>query len=113
MLYTTITINNNEYKLRLNAKASVELENRLGKNPLNVLMELSEHNLPSVETIVTIMHSALQAYQHGFSMDDTYDLYDKMVDEGMSLETILPIIVEIFKVSGYIKTEESKADGKN
>ena len=57
MLYTTITINNNEYKLRLNAKASVELEKRLGKNPLNVLMELSEHNLP--KQITSLFHYSI------------------------------------------------------
>ena len=36
MLYTTITIDGVDYKARLNAKACVDLEKKLGTNPLNV-----------------------------------------------------------------------------
>ena len=106
-MYTTITIGDKEYKLRLNAKACVDLEKKLGTNPLNVLMDLSNENkLPSMGTLITILHASLQAYEHGITEAKTYELYDKFVEEGNTLIDLIPVIIEIFKVSGFFKTEE-------
>jgi hypothetical protein len=56
-----------------------------------------------VEDIIMILHASLQALEHNISLDDTYAIYDEFVDEGNTLIELIPIIVEIFKVSGFFK----------
>lgn len=111
MLYTTLTVKNTEYKLRLTSQMAIELERRLGRNPLAELMTISETKLPSIETLVLILHYSLQAYQSNISIADTYNIYDNLVDDGKALEDILQIILDILKVSGFIKAD--KANSKN
>lgn len=109
MLYTTFTVKDKEYKARLSAKTCVELEKKLGANPLNAFIKVAQTNeVPQLDTLITILHASLQAYQHGMSMDDVYALYDDFVDEGNSLMELIPLILEIFKVSGFFKPEEEK-----
>ena len=115
MLYTTITIKDKEYKARITAKACVELEKKLGTNPLNIFIGMAEgnsFNLPSLGTILTILHASLQAYEHKITMDDVYNLYDEYVAEGHSIMDIIPFIVEVYKVSGLIP-EEVEVETKN
>ena len=38
-------------------------------------------------------------------MDKTYELYDKFVDEGHTLMDLVPILLDVFKVSGFFKEE--------
>ena len=53
--------------------------------------------------MIMILHASLQAMEHNISLDDTYAIYDEFVDEGNSLLELIPIIIEIFKVSGFFK----------
>lgn len=104
MLYTVLNVGDKEYKCRLTAKACVDLERKMGQNPLNVFTEIQKSNeLPKVEDIIMILHASLQALEHNISLDDTYAIYDEFVDEGNTLIELIPIIVEIFKVSGFFK----------
>lgn len=104
MLYTVLNVGNKEYKCRLTAKACVDLERKLGQNPLNIFTEIQNSNeLPKVEDMIMILHASLQAMEHNISLDDTYAIYDEFVDEGNSLLELIPILIEIFKVSGFFK----------
>ena len=77
MLYTVLNVGDKEYKCRLTAKACVDLERRMGQNPLNVFTEIQKSNeLPKVEDIIMILHASLQALEHNISLDDTYAIYD-------------------------------------
>lgn len=111
MLYTTIIINNKEYKARINAKACVDLEKKLGTNPLNIFINMNEgdtFNLPSLGDMLIILHAALQAYEHKITMDEVYALYDEFVEDGNNLTDLIPIVLEIYKVSGLIPEEVEK-----
>lgn len=104
MLYTSFKIKDKEYKCRLTAKACVELEKRMGKNPLLCLYNVKDtQELPKLEDLILILHASLQAFESGISIEDTYAMYDDFVDEGNSLTELIPIILEIFKVSGFFK----------
>lgn len=108
-MFTTFTVNNKDYNLKLTAKACIELEKKLGTNPLNVIVNISNNNeLPSLETILTVIHAAMTAYNHGITLNDLYDIYDQYVDEGHTMFDLIPVIVDIFKVSGFIKEDESE-----
>lgn len=110
MLYYTFTVNNKEYKCRLTARACVELEKRLGENPLNVFIKVanSEGNLPELGNLITILHASLQSMEHNITLEKTYDIYDEFVDEGHTMMDLIPIILEIFKVSGFFNEEQAK-----
>lgn len=101
MLYTTVKIKEHEYKLRLNAKNAVQLERKLGKHPLSVLMDLQGEQLPKIEDIITILHASLQCYQHEITEDNTYDIYDEFTEEH-GIEDVINLIVEIYKTAGFI-----------
>ena len=107
MLYTTITIKDEEYKARLSARDCVELEKKLGDNPLNIFLRTAQNDsLPSINLMVSIFHQSLQKYQHNITLSDAYDLYDDYVDDGHTLEDFIPLILEIFEVSGFFKKPE-------
>ena len=111
MLYTTINVKDKEYKLRLTARACVDLEKKLGTNPINVFMKIAESNtLPSMEDIITIFHATLQPLQHNITMNDAYDIFDEYVDDGHNLMDLVPTIIKVFQESGLIpkEGEESK-----
>lgn len=106
-MFTTITINNNTYNLKLTAKSCVELENRLGTNPLNVISKLADtEEIPSLSVILDIFHYALVPMNHGITLADTYDLYDKYIEEGHTMLDFIPVILDIFKSSGFISNKE-------
>lgn len=106
MLYSTFTVQGEEYKLRLGARQTVELEKKLGTNPLNVFMELGNGGLPKMEVMIAIIHAALQKYHHGMSIDKVYDLVDDFYDEGGSFTSLVPVVIEIFQVSGFLSEQE-------
>ena len=113
MLYTTFTVKDRDYKLRLNAKACVDLEKKLGTNPVNIFMAMAGNDikLPSLSDLITVLHFSLQAYEHGISADKTYEIYDAFIEEGHSMTDLIPVIIDVFKVSGLIPEEVE--EGKN
>lgn len=112
MLYKELTIGEKVYKLRLDAKNSVSLEKAIGKNPLNIFMEMGEtEKMPYISDLIYIFAYSLQKYQHGITINDAYDIYDEWIEEGHSMEEFIPIITDILEVSGYMrepKTEETE-----
>jgi len=112
MLYAIWSVGDRDYKCRLTARACVDLEKKLGENPLNVFIKIANANgaLPTIGDMITILHASLQSMEHGITLDKTYELYDQYVDEGHSLTELIPTVLEIFKVSGFFNEE---ADAKN
>ena len=113
MLFTNITIKGNEYKLRLDARSSVSLERKLGKSPLDVLVEASEGSIPKLEDLIEIFAASLSKYNHGMTVEKAYDLYDDFLEDGNAFTDFIPVVIEIFKCSGYFKMEDNAevADG--
>ena len=115
MLYTTITIGGIDYKARLTAKACVDLEKKLGTNPLNVFSQIAtDGSIPPLGTLILILQASLVTYEHGITIDKAYELYDKFIDDGNTLMDLVPILMDIFKTSGFFKEEDTVEDnGKN
>lgn len=109
MLYTTLKVKDSEYKARLDAKALVRLEQRLGKNPLNIFMTISDDELPKISDVFVILHESLQTYQHDITMDDIYGIYDNYTEDGGDLITLINFIVSVFRESGFMPKEKKKA----
>lgn len=112
MLYKIFKVGDKELKLRLRARDCVDLESRLGESPLNKLMETQDGKIPSIGFVIAVLHSSLQAYEHGYDLNKTYELYDEYVNNGGDLTSLLPEIIEVFEVSGFFKQEKKGQEEK-
>ena len=112
MLFTTFTVKDNEYKLRLNTRNLVMLEKQLGCNPLAIFGD--GETLPTVTEMVTILYCSLQQYEHGINLNDAYDIFDAYLEDGNSATDFIPVILDIYRVSGLIRNDsEEVEEGKN
>ena len=108
MMYVDFTAGNKDYKLRLTTRDIVSLEKQLGCNPLAIFG--NGDILPTLTTMVQVLHASLQNMQHGISMNDAYGIFDEYLADGHTMTDFLPIIVEIYKVSGLIKKTEVETE---
>ena len=111
MLFHIIKIGDTEYKCKINTNGLVSLERRLKGNPLSIFMTVGDENftLPKIEDLLIIFHESLTTYQHGISMDDVYDIFDKYIEDGKTIVDFINEIVEIFNVSGLLPKEKKKS----
>lgn len=105
MNYVDFEAGNQAYKLRLNTRATVALERQLGCNPLSIFGK--GDTIPTLTTMVQILHASLQAYNHGITLDDAYEIFDKWLDDGHVMTDFLVVLVDIFRASGLLKTDKS------
>lgn len=109
MMYVDFTAGNKDYKLRLNVRNTVALEKQLGGNPLTIFGDGSA--LPTVTQMVNILYCSLQQLNHGITLNDAYDIFDNWIADGNSATDFIPVILEIYKVSGLIKGEDATGEG--
>ncbi len=113
MLYYTWCIKDKEgntkkeLKLRITSRGATELENRIGGNPLNELMAMQNGRLPTVKFIAENLKVGLQKFEHGYDENKVYDLIDEYIELGGSLIELVPVLLEMYKVSGFFKLVEN------
>lgn len=106
MLYTTMTVKEKELKLRLKANMTVQVEKQIGRNPINALIGIGNGEIPKLNDLLIMLWGALQPLNRGYTINKVWDLYDDFVSEGKSINDLIEIIMEVLKVSGFIKEEE-------
>ena len=109
MNFINFEVSGNVYKLRLNTRNIVLLEKQIGCNPLNIF-GVNGDSVPTVTIMVSVLHAALQQYNHGITLNDAYDIFDEYLAEGHSTVDFLPVILDIYKASGIIPKD---SDEKN
>ena len=110
MLYVDFMAGEKEYKLRLNTRNVITLEKTLNGNPLSIFGK--GDRIPSITEMVAILHASLQTYHHGIGMNEAYDVFDAYLADGNTATEFIPVIVEIYKISGIIQNDKEQ-DGKN
>ena len=110
-MYTEFKAGEHTYKLRLTTHGVVALEKSLGYNPLQMFMGIDEDVLPKFSDMITVLHQMLQAYEHGITLNDAYDIFDKFIEDGHTMWDIIPILIEAFQQAGFLPKEEG--DSKN
>lgn len=110
MLYVDFKAGEKEYKLRLNTRNVVTLEKQLNGNPLSIFG--AGDKIPSITEMVAILQASLQTYHHGVGMTEAYDIFDAFIADGNAMTDFIPIIVDIYKASGIIKSS-GESDEKN
>ena len=103
MMYYDFNAGGKEYKLRLNTRATVLLEKQLGCNPLSIFG--NGESIPTVTTMVSILHASLQQLHHGIDMNDAYDIFYKWLEDNHTLKDFIAVILDVYKVSGIIKSD--------
>lgn len=116
--YTNKNGEQKELRLRLTSGDAIEIENSKKKSILDVVMD------ESLTSIITILRYLNKWENKNFSFQQAQDLYDELIDSGMSMKSILlDIIYEALVVSGFLekdrweemkkaykKTEEKKTE---
>jgi hypothetical protein len=114
MNFVNFEIGDKTYKLRLNTRAIVLLEKQLGCNPVTIFMENGAERIPTVTEMVTILHAALQQYNHSIGLNEAYEIFDDYLAEGKATTDFIPVILEIYKASGIIpKDSKEETEIKN
>lgn len=107
MMFVDFEVGGKSYQLRLSTRNTVMLEKQLGCNPLAIFGEGDK--LPTVTEMVNILYCSLIQYNHGITLNDAYDIFDKYLEDGHSMTEFLQVILEIYRVSGIIP-KESKTE---
>lgn len=109
-MYVDFSAGGKDYKLRLNTRNIVSLEKALGMNPLAIFG--NGETMPTITTLVTILHASLQQYQHNITLDDAYDIFDNYLADGNTMTDFIPVVLDLYRVSGLIRKTEN-GEGKN
>lgn len=125
MLFYELNLGEKTYKLRINTRSLVALEKKLGCSPYAVFGNINNIDsenvneldlIPSTEAMVAILWASLQAYQHNIDFEKAYEVFDEFIMAGNSLADFVPVIFEVYKVSGLIPEdagEEAAEEAKN
>ena len=90
-----------ELKLRLTSSNAIEIEN---VKKMSVTSYLQQE---SIEMIVTLLRYLLKWEDKNFSFGQAQQLYDELIDSGLTMKKILTdIIYETLVVSGFLEKEE-------
>lgn len=104
MKTTTLTYAGKEYQARLDIKGCLELERKLGENPLNILTVVKQEKLPKIDDLITIIHQSLIQMNHGIKHDDVIDMW---AADGADLNKLLMDVITLFKDSGLVREEDN------
>ena len=105
-----IKVKEKEYKFRLTSWQIRQLEER-EETGIMFIMTKAEESGRILEPIIKIMHAALQYYQKDMSLEQTYELYDDLVEhEKWTMDEFGDLVKVILETAGLStrRSEEVK-----
>lgn len=103
MNYHIINLDGEDVKFRLKSIDCVEIEKKTGVKLLDYMQDYS------ITTIITLLMYMRRGEVINFSQKEAFELYDKLIDNGYTLEDIIyKIIYETAVVSGFLKKSDLK-----
>lgn len=108
MNYINFETSKGSYKLRLNTRTILVLENLLGGNPLKVFANVSETEVPTIESMTNILYASLLAYQPEIKKEQAFDIFDEWLEAGHHVAEFVIIAIDLYKQGGLIKREAEK-----
>ncbi len=126
-MYKILTVGEKEYKLKLTTSSTILIEDKLGGNILDPIMEMSatapvdnkgninmkkmnKMPLPSLKYLVTVLWGSLQKYQHGMTFDKVCDLVDEYIENGKSQMDLFSEVMELLTEGGVLGNPEEQAE---
>lgn len=110
MMYTVWTAGGQEYHLRLTTKATIDLEKRMGKSPLEMFATAANGHIPTLSDLAATLHAALQPLHHGITEAGTYELMDAWFEDGHNMLDLIPVILDVFQESGLVSKEPENSE---
>lgn len=101
MLYYDFQVKDKVYRLRLTTRSIVNLEKKIGMNPLAIFGDGT--TMPTLSSMLAVFHASLQSANHGISEDEAYQIFDEWIDAGHNMTEFVPVIIEVYKISGLIQ----------
>lgn len=113
MKFATWEVGDKSYKLKLTTSATVELESKLGCNPL-VVFGISEPVIPTFKQMGLILQAAI-GYEKPISLSNVFSLIDEYFETGHDLSDLTNLIKDVYLASGLISEaeEEGTEEEKN
>lgn len=106
--YSTWTVGDTEYKLKLRASEITRLEERFKENLLVVVT--GGDGFPPLATMLTIIQGAMQAFHHGMTFGKVQSCFDQYVDEGGDqMKLMAEVIMPLLSVSGFFTETQKEA----
>ena len=102
--YTTLKIKNDEYKLKITAKAAIELEKKQDKSIVDGMSDFDK-----VGTLTDYLEAGLQAYNPGITEDSAIEIFDDYISAGGDVGSFAEVLVEMLIVSGFLKRPQTEA----
>lgn len=107
MNYTEWNVADKTMKLRLTTAGVMAVEDKLGRNPTDIFIALSDGQLPKIKEVVLILHQALQPFNSGYSVEKTANLLDSYFEEGHNIyELISNELMQVFRNAGLLGQDD-------
>jgi len=101
MKYYEIELEGETIKFRLTSNDCMVIEKTTGMSVLEYIQRMS------VTTIVNLLKYMVRSSVPNYSEKDAMELYNKLIDNGYTISTIIEdIIMEALVVSGFMTSEE-------
>lgn len=107
-MYFDFEAGNKAYKLRLTTKAVMNLESKIGCNPMMVFG--NGNRIPTVTEMIHILHNSLTHFNHGITLNDAMGIFDAWLEDGHTPTDFIAVIVDIYKASGIIPADTETND---
>ena len=120
-MYKIFHVGEHEYKVKLTTSATIAVEDKIGGNILDPVMNMGEieadqdgkvnavnigkTSLPSVKYMATVLWGGLQKYHHNITFSKVMDLLDEYFDSGKTQFDLFTFIMEFFTETGILGTE--------
>ena len=101
MKHYVLCINEKELKCRLTTQNTRKLEAKLGGESL--MLMLMRKKVLGANEISAIIHSSLQALEHGYTAEKVDNMIDEYIDNDGDLMSLQKECMEIMKASGFFK----------
>lgn len=99
MEYLFAAPNGKEYHFRLRAREQQKLCEQIGMGINEALVEIIKGNY--VKFMANLIHLSAQQFQHGFKLDDAYDLIDELAENGYDFTKFSDLATDILEASGF------------
>lgn len=109
MMFYILKVGEKEYKLRLTTHAIMNLEKKIGMNPLMIFGSKGEQ-VPTVSVMLQVLAASLEAFNHGVGEKEACEIFDNWLADGNTIADFINIILEIYKVSGLLKQPNNEEE---
>lgn len=110
-MFYEFTVKDTTYNLRLSMKDVAYLEKLIGINPMTIFgLDVENPVVPTITQMVAVFHASARNYNHGISLDDSFEIFGDWLQEGHSPADFIQVITELFTECGIFAKSKDEAE---